>query len=506
MSNHLIFNEGHTVDDAGHMLTTTYVDMRHHSERKPITTLVKGCPGRYAIEVYRKVRISKPERFRAYGEGLIRDPAEGHLSHVRLHAERVDDPDDLASAQALNDELDRASELSGSPIKMSRTTRITRTTHTSTDSLSFGKNGWLFCTSMTPSSKQEEEAWRESMQEDYDHISHIHRPRAFARALAAMVAEQLGPRGSESKLRNTLGAEYEIETSLKTQAVFHGPVTYVENPHEVVSNAGSDLDMILLPIFVKGMKYRHQREYRFAIFTEDEPSEEIVDLDASLSLLGAMQEPLGVPVHLFLPPAMSSEDSADSAPSPAEPQYSPTIEGSEEEADLTPDVRSHTSLLDLASDPSTPVGMYPYSPDNLPHNLHELTTTYSAVAALRQAVESLPQERRVEAASSAWHAEPSIRRLCAEFEDPIQNIAISNDNYVLIKMKFPYESQAEGKIVVGPMGPGTLAVEIGRRHSLSPRREAWLLNHTLGERLADAGLRPRPGPSASAPGNLTEGE
>ena len=503
MSNYFIFNEGHTVDDAGHLLTTTYVDMRDPVERMPITTLVKGCPERFAIELHKKVRISKPQQFRKYGEGLINDPAEGHLSHVRSHTERIDDPDDLARAQAINDELNRASELSGSPNKLSRTARSTKATHTSTKSLSFGKSGWLFSTSITPSTKEEQEAWRESLPDDYDHISRIHRPRAFAHALATMVAEQLGPRWSEGKLTNTLDAEYEIETWLKTQAVFHGPVTYVENPQEVVSNAGSKLDIMLLPIFVKGMKYRHQREYRFAILTEDEPPEEVVDLDASLSLLGAMQEPLGEPGHLFLPPASPTEEPTDSGPDPVESEYGPIAE--EEEARPASDAQPHTSLLELAADPSTPVGLYPYSPDNLPHNLRELTTTYSAVSALRRAVERLPQERRTEAASSAWHAEPCVRRLCAEFEDPIQHIRISDDNGVIIKMKFPYEGQAEGQIVVGPLGTGTLAVDAEGRHSHSNYDEARLLYLTLRERLDEAGLRRRLSPLTSASENVAKG-
>ena len=505
MPEYFTFSEGHTVDDAGHVISTTYVDMRDPAQRRPITTLVKGCPERYAIELCKTVRISKPQQFRKYGEGLIRDPAEGHFSHVKLDAERIDDPDDLTRAQALNDELNRASELSGSPIKMSRNTRSTRTTHTSTHSLSYGKNGWLFCSSLIPSSKEEEDAWRESMPEDYDHTSHIRRPRAFARALAAMVAEQLGSRGSENKLTYTLGGDYKIESWHKTQTVFHGPVTYVENPYEVVSNAGSQLELILLPIFVKGMKYRDQQEYRFAVFTEDEPSEEIADLNATLSLLGAMQEPLEEPGHLFLPPAPPAEAPADSAPDPTAPEYGPATGEEEVEASLAPDVRSHTSLLELVNDPSTPVSLYPYSPDHPPHDLYELTTAYSAVAALRQAVENLPQGRRAEAASSAWHAEPCVRRLCSEFEDPIQHIRISDDNYVVIKMKFPYESHAEGRIVVGPLGAGTLAVDEGQRHSLSPSGEARLLHLRFGERLEEAGLRRRPRPPASASENLTEG-
>ena len=42
MPNYLVFNEGHIVDDAGYLLTTSDVDLRDPAERTPIATLIKG--------------------------------------------------------------------------------------------------------------------------------------------------------------------------------------------------------------------------------------------------------------------------------------------------------------------------------------------------------------------------------------------------------------------------------------------------------------------------------
>ena len=172
-------------------------------------------------------------------------------------AEKIDDPKDLAEAQSLDDKLNRASELSRLPVKITQTTKGTKksrkTTHTS------GKNGWIFCTSIEPLSPEEWDAWWNSMEDGYDHASYIHRPRSFARALASMVAEQLGPLGAEAKIASDFSERYESKTKHKMQAVFHGPVIYVDNPYDTLSRARSSSEEMLLSTFVKGIQYQDQR-------------------------------------------------------------------------------------------------------------------------------------------------------------------------------------------------------------------------------------------------------
>ena len=154
-------------------------------------------------------------------------------------------------------------------------------------------------------------------------------------------------------------------------------------------------------------------------------------------------------------------------------------------------LHSRSSFLDMIKDPSTPVGLHRYSLDDLPDDLHELTTTYSAVSALHNAVRRLTGRRAVEAASSAWHAEPCLRRLCSVLEDPIQHIRVSEDNFVVIEIRFPYASQAEGRIVVGPQGTGTFAIDAGLSMKFSSGEDAWRLHHSFVESLKEAGLSAR---------------
>ena len=81
-----------------------------------------------------------------------------------------------------------------------------------------------------------------------------------------------------------------ISTRHKSQFVFHGPVIYVGDPYGTIANAPSESEAMLRSVFVKRMEYRDQREYRFVIWAEEEPSGEFVHLQASMALLGAMQQ------------------------------------------------------------------------------------------------------------------------------------------------------------------------------------------------------------------------
>ena len=74
-----------------------YVDFRDPSDRQPITTLIKGCRDEHAIETSVQILISKPGRFRNFGENLIRDPGEAYAFHIEVTHEAVDYPTDATS-------------------------------------------------------------------------------------------------------------------------------------------------------------------------------------------------------------------------------------------------------------------------------------------------------------------------------------------------------------------------------------------------------------------------
>ena len=171
MSNHLVLLDAYFVDDADRLICTTYVDLREPAGRSPITTLTKGCAKPYAIEPCRMVRISKPEQFRKQGEGLIKDPSEAQASHTEVQ-EKVDDPRQL---QQLAEGVDRISKLSQVPIEI--TSLSIRMSHQTTDSIIYGKNGWILSTSIEPANREEQEKWRASLPKEYDHVSYICRPR-----------------------------------------------------------------------------------------------------------------------------------------------------------------------------------------------------------------------------------------------------------------------------------------------------------------------------------------
>ena len=216
MANYECLADGHHVDDAGNLIACTYVDFRDPAERLPVAALRKGSSKRHAIPDCETVRLSKPACFLDQGEGF-NDGGESH----------------------------------------------------------HGTNGWIYCASIEPETAEEQAAWRVAMPAGRDAVSPIRRPREFARALGAMVAEQAGPRGRIVLLRNTVEGRT-FCTAHKSQTVYHGPVAYLDDPYGRLESASSALELALLFVFVKHAAHRAQREYRFLVWAEDEPAEDVL--------------------------------------------------------------------------------------------------------------------------------------------------------------------------------------------------------------------------------------
>ena len=334
------------------------------------------------------------------------------------------------------------------------------------------------------------------MPEGYDHISDIHGRRAFARALAEMVTEQVGPRGTKAEMKTTINGEERINTVAGVQVVYHGPVIYVDNPYEFVTSATSGFEYIMRSIFVKGIERRDQREYRFVVWADDEPSEEIVDLDASLALLEAVEKPAEA----------QPEDSPDSEADPDEHGSVPLNGIGENEANPIPTPPPHPPLPDLIQTASMPVVPYPHSTTDLSPDIRKIVTTHSALEALHSAVRGWPPgDTSIEAASVGWHAEQCIRVLCSNFEDPIEKIARSRDSFVIITLKFPDDNQQEGRIVIGPQGTGSVALGKGLDGWNTHTKTGWLLGSMIADELEEAGLRRRLEGPEPASEELTDG-
>lgn len=261
-SSFLFLADGHHIDEAGNLISCTYVDFRDPEERTPATTLQKASSKRYAVPGYGTIRLSKPSRFRNRGEG----PASGAFGDP----DHVDEPP---------------------PVRCSR-------------------NALIYCTSIEPERRAELAAWRAAMPAGYDAVSPIRRAREFARALGVMVAEQVGPRGPRVVLRHASDSGT-FDTMHGSQEVFHGPVIYPEDPFERLAHATSDLELQLLLVFMKSPEHRNQREYRFAVWTETEPDEDWMDLQVSTALLEAVRKPRPEPARVFAAASVEQPSSAE---------------------------------------------------------------------------------------------------------------------------------------------------------------------------------------------------
>lgn len=448
-----IVNEGYLIDDNGVVISSYYVDFRNPKDRSPITTVIKGCEKQYAIETCKTVRVSKAEVFRKREqEDLIRDPSEMEISHTEVDSVIVDDPHDRAEARLIDDEKNRAADIIGSGFKgNTKTTKRTRKTNHNFDS---GNNGWIFCTSIEPDCQEEMNTWRESLLSEYDHYWYIRRIREFAKALGMMVVEQCGAQGKGGNIRSSFGDLPESHTHHRSQIIFHGPVLYSDDPFNAFTEEFSDVIPVLFPVFVKGLRYKGQKEYRFVIWADREPVEKCIDLNVSLAMLGSLQKRIDQD-----DPQTDSKNSFPADPSSCN---SGRTEDSEDGTDENNQVDSQSSIgieglpsvRDLLNDPSIPALPFKFPDGEKPEDLLEKTAVYSALTTLRQLVEKCSLGNRTEAASSAWHIEAYIRRLCSRFEDPIRSIHITCDNFVVVTINFPEGNGSSGIAAIGPLGRG----------------------------------------------------
>ena len=252
---------------------------------------MRGCESQYAIENCGTLLLRKPEYYRYDDDTLIGDTSENIITRERSSSiERTSTADELDLKQR-DDEFNRGANLigsnerittnSGSTITKHRTTRRSSTTET------HGRNGWILCASLEPDTTEGWEKWHSSLPDSYDHTTTIRSPRTFARALASIVADQLGPRGDQnSKFTHYASGPHDAPVTYHpAQKVFHGPVVYVDDPYSYVTEATEVTDRMLRAAFVKNKRYSEQREYRFLAWANEEPTETTVQLQVSPEML-----------------------------------------------------------------------------------------------------------------------------------------------------------------------------------------------------------------------------
>ena len=277
--------EGFVQDDAGNLVMTAFVDLREQDDRTPIPALVKGCKREHALESGETILVSKPARFRDYGEALIRDDQEG-LAREESVAETEQTPAQSMRQRAIAD-MNEALELAGSGTNLRLTHKETHVESVkSVKSFEYGKGWWVFCASIEPQG-DEWEAWRATLDEEYNHESVIGQPSKFAQALAGMVVEQIGPQGDDGWMTDKTGGIDHEPTKHKSQFVIHGPVAYTESVYDYIDDSPDEMTRLVRSVFTKSTEYAAQREYRFAVLTG--ASEDCVKLKVSGMMRDALK-------------------------------------------------------------------------------------------------------------------------------------------------------------------------------------------------------------------------
>ena len=276
-------DEGFVLSDAGHLIVASFIDLRKPEERSPITGLVRGCERKYALEDCETLMISKPARYRSYGEELILDVQEGLAQEESVITSQGTSAE-VTKRSAVSD-LNQAFGLLDTRMRLSYKASQNNTDRHS-DRIAYGSEWWILSASIRPG-EDEWQSWRNTLPEDYDHVSEIGQPAKFAQALAHMVAEQIGPRGQEGILRDTTGATEIKKTAHKSQWVIHGPVVYVDSVFDTLNAITDTKSRVAASIFTKGKDHAKQREYRFAVMNEAADEETI-----TLLISGMMRDAL----------------------------------------------------------------------------------------------------------------------------------------------------------------------------------------------------------------------
>ena len=481
-----LMSEGQHVDHFGNLIWPIYVDFRDPSDRKPITTLIKGCRDDHAIETSGQILISKPSRFRCFGENLIRDPGEARASHTEVTLETFDDPRDLARARLRDQAMNRAAELTRSTLR-TNTTGV-RTTRSNTQALTFGKNGWIFCASIEPTTDDEWEQWHSTLEAGYNHVSHIHRPREFARALATMVAEQLGAHGKPAVLPHSFEEEPTLRTRHGVQWLFHGPVIYVDDVYGLINAATTKHELMLLPLFAKESTHQAQREYRFVIWAESEPSAKTTLLNATPAMVGAMTDRYSRQGLQVMPPITLPENGLVSASEDRasddvlrEDSDGEHVENSPRVIDrVNHETEGFRAWRTRSGGPSRVVRAA--NPD--PDDLSAMTGTYSSIRALRIKVDEFrtsadqSPDEKLRASAAAWYAEQDIRALCQEFDYLACGISISSDCFIVVHVSIAEWPEIDCTLAVAPTGESVLRLAAQSRQITRKRERRAEFNDT----------------------------
>lgn len=282
--------ESIAVDDEGNLFSTFLTNTEMITDkatgvtRAPRRRIAKGCKPEDAIERRGTILMSKPERFRCFGESLIWDLNEGVMEDEDHAVIRRGNPVDLAAQAVIDDER--------FALGMNKFWRGTDTlddvviSRTATVTYTHGENCLIWCSALAPSNNTEENKWRKSLQESYGHAWYIYNSCLFARAMA-MMAFRAGIRGHDMVFTHKSTDTTTRHTNL---SVVHGPVEYVEDTSNYVLDHLTDAGKLIRSAFVKNSRYRDQREYRFVILTTHKIEDLALSFDVSSMMRNATKK------------------------------------------------------------------------------------------------------------------------------------------------------------------------------------------------------------------------
>ena len=496
-TNDRILDEGRLITDGGISLSTYFVNLESAPEfhwPHGLPLLAKGSSSRNAITNGATVRLSKPEKFREQGETLISDPYEGITNREVV---RVDGPSDLHRAADVDDEMRRGASML--QVEQQRETSYMRTSAKTTRI--YGKNCWIWCTSIAPQGDADRHSWMQSLGDDYDCVNIISNPRKFARVLAAAVAEQLGARGSRIKCKHPYGTG---TTEHPSQYVFHGPVAYVDDPHDYVAQGANDFQRTLRAAFFKQSEYAPQREYRFVVWADIEPDEMVVDLVATPEILAEVEPDSSEGRSEQDPAGREVPSDRDNARSPIADTHAKVAMGSEKRPGIPADFAGETSpasmpihalstekettntsrKVQLVHRQTVPAGKvvqvsrqartvtvrtsrYPLKGNHrFAAELSPVPSARNARAhALHYLFHSLANESDLskDLTAALFHAERVASRLLIVFVDPIERIRCS-ETEVMLDIKMPVDSNTTATIAIGPQGSAQYKITSGQKY------------------------------------------
>ncbi|MXZ89730.1 MAG: cadherin-like beta sandwich domain-containing protein [Dehalococcoidia bacterium] len=486
-SGDLIFGEGQLVISDGVIVQTHFVQLGEaplFEWPQDSPTLIRGCRVEHAIERGARLRLSKPEAFR-YDDGtLIGDPDEGITRHEERRVDHVgvDAPDDMERARGRDAEHNTLAGSIGSRRRVTTTGTRTESVTTSRSRHTHGKNGWILCTSIRPSDPTDLQKWRDSLDSTKDHVTTIESPRDFARALARMVASQLGPRGGPVTYTHPFSKQ---GTTHASQSVFHGPVAYVDDPYAYVASAANPFEEMLRSAFFKHTRFRNQREYRFLVWCEDEPDELTPHLHVSQEMRASLAASDDEP-PVLLPASSETSRTTSVATESEEPGKTPSVppvgldrpQASQEEAVVG---SGEHDERDGADDQNGQGGVVVPIPVAIAMQLARVQPI------LREVV--LEADCDPQAAAAAFHAGWALETLLSSLVDPLATVEW-RDGGIIVTLNLPEDSGKEGRLALGPHGTGQYRIGTAEEFTEVHCDQGWMLMQALVTDLEQQGFLP----------------